>query len=283
MPAAPTFDPLRDGDRTLATFRAPRALTRPDQLRPCWPLQGAAPVAVTPLAPMERVLAGRAELWVVQLPAQMDADALDGCVLQLDEAMAGAAERAGDMGSLEIAASAAEELGLVRRYALRQEAAGPREPLFVAAPTGRGRGSLEVLRPARRVVVAEDVPAANDALVGAAHGAAPELQLYPGAMPAERGNRLLQKEGIFKPPPAEPPAGTWPPTGWAPGPLLQERDKRRAARRRRGVPEVEPGDDLEQARLIDLRPAAGAPWGEAGGGPPLGDVEQDVSVAYRYA
>jgi hypothetical protein len=62
---------------------------------------------------------------------------------------------------------------------------------------------------------------------------------------------------------------------------------------------VDPRDDLEQQRLTDLRPTAGAPWGEAGGRPlppqwralpggglgavPLGDVEQDVSVAYQYS
>lgn len=384
----------------------------------------------------------------------MDAEALDGCVLQLDEAMAGSAERAGEMGSLEIAADAAEgagarreengpgswrqqscicaatigdnrqrctpcyhlhmhtctharthehapkstcpphtraDLELVRRYTLRQEGAAAKDELFVAAPTEHSAGALEVLRPARRLVVAEDVAAANEALVARAHGGTPELQFYPHAMPAERANRLLQKEvcpfwgggegaewlgcsgewgrgpgapallrkragagsaigrcerralgqphvscwwaaccmasvacggglgpwhslilkpfslhpdgtpqHIFKPPPAEPPKGTWPPPGWQPDAALQERDKRRAARRRKGLPEVDPRDDLEQQPLTDLRPAPGAPWGEAGGRPLppqwqalpgggggggalLGDVEQDVSVSYRYA
>jgi hypothetical protein len=111
-----------------------------------------------------------------------------------------------------------------------------------------------------------------------------------------------RSQGRFLPPPEKPPPGTWPPPGWAPGAQLQDRDRRRAARRKKGLPEADPRDDLEQARLTDLRPAPGAPWGEAGGRPlppqwrdlpgrsgggggggaPLGDVENDVSVAYRY-
>lgn len=72
MPAAPTFDPVRDGDRTLAAFRTVREVpTGPDQLQPCWPLEGAVPTSKRPLAPMDRVLEGKAELWVIQLPSQV--------------------------------------------------------------------------------------------------------------------------------------------------------------------------------------------------------------------
>ncbi len=111
-------------------------------------------------------------------------------------------------------------------------------------------------------------------------------------------HRLLFSQKRFHLPPATPPAGTWPPPGWAPSAALQERDRRRAARKKRGLPEIDPQDDLEQQQLTDLRPAAGAPWGSAGGAalPPqwrelpggapqeayLGDVEQDVSISYRY-
>jgi hypothetical protein len=91
------------------------------------------------------------------------------------------------------------ELELVRRFTLRQEGAAACEPLFVAAPTERSRGSLEPLRPARRLVVAEDVGAADEALVARAHAEEPALQLYPHAMPPDRGNRLLQMEvGRFR-------------------------------------------------------------------------------------
>ena len=310
MPAAPTFDPLRDGDRTLASFRALRpAATDADDLPPCWELEGAAPAAKRPLAPMARVLEGKAELWVLQLPARLDLAALDGASLRVDEAalrrQAPAAAGAGDaaIGSLELPADAAESLGLVRRYALRQEAgaAADNGGLFVVAPTERAGGALEALRCARRVVVAGDVSAANAALVAATHAAEPELQFYPEAMPPARANALLQERRRFEPPPAQPAPGTWPPAGWEPGPALAERDRRRAQRRKRGLPEVDPRDDLERQPLADLRPSDGAPWGVAGGRPlppqwqalpgdaragrggaPLGDVEHDVSIAYAY-
>jgi len=332
---------------------------------------------------------------------QMDADALEGCVLKLDEGMARHPERAGVLGSLEITSSTAQgacvcamglvggcmvvhggvlevrgiayvccrhaiepgtpdphqpichpptntpppELELVRGYTLRQEGGAARDPLFVAAPTERSGGDLEVLRPTRRVVVGEDVPAANRALVERTYADLPWLQFYPDCMAPERGAHMLQQEvrdyvvsglmmhvpcmrvawGLcsvyphhttnptnqlttqpnappqhrFPAPPTAPPAGSWPPAWWAPGPALQERDRRRAARRKRGLPEIDPQDDLEQQQLTDLRPAPGAPWGRAGGRvlPPqwralpesgsggvdaLGDMEQDVSIAYRY-
>ena len=64
----------------------------------------------------------------------------------------------------------------------------------MAAPTERSDGALEVLRPARHLIVCEDVPAANTALVARAHAAAPALQFYPEAMPPRRAVAVLQKE-----------------------------------------------------------------------------------------
>ncbi|GBF95804.1 hypothetical protein Rsub_08240 [Raphidocelis subcapitata] len=239
MPAAPTFEPLRDGDKTLAAFRGARAPAAPGSLQPCWPLEGSAPVAVRPLVPMDRVIDGSAELWVVQLPGELDPEALDGCVISLDEGAARHPERAGVIGSLELSADAAEELELVQRYTLRQEGAAALEPLFVAAPTGRGTaGRLEALRPARRVVVGEDVARANAELVARAHDEAPSLQLYPTAMPLDRANALLQQQGRFQPPP--------------------------------------PADGGGAPQWHELP----APAGDAGA--LLGDVEQDVSIAYKY-
>jgi hypothetical protein len=236
---------------------------------------------------------------------QMDASALEGCVLRVDEGLVAHPERPGVVGHLELSAGAAADLELVRRLELRQEAGSAADALFVAAPTPRAGGGLEVLRPARRIVVAEDVAAADEALVAAQHAGAPGLQFYPHLMAPERGNALLQSQGRFQPPPASPPPGTWPPPGWAPPPALAERDRRRAARRKRGLPEFDPADDLEQQALTDLRPGPGAPWGTAGraplppqwralpgaaggkgggggGGEDLGDVEKDVSVSYVY-
>jgi hypothetical protein len=69
--AQPTFDPRRDGDTTLAAFRGVKPPGGPDRLQPCWPLEGAAAAPQRPLASLQRVLDGKAELWVLQLPAQV--------------------------------------------------------------------------------------------------------------------------------------------------------------------------------------------------------------------
>ena len=71
MPAAPSFEPLRDGDKTLAAFRGAKPPGGDDYRQPCWPLEGTAPAPKRPLAPLQRVLEGKAELWVLQLPAQV--------------------------------------------------------------------------------------------------------------------------------------------------------------------------------------------------------------------
>lgn len=180
------------------------------------------------------------------------------------------------------AAAAAAELELVRLYALRQEGAAALEPLFVAAPTGRGApGRLEALRPARLVVVGEDVPRANADLVAAAHAGAPALQLYPTTMPPDRANALLQQQVR--------------PRGWR-----GEGGACRAAGRGRRLVRSRPRACVNrlagsarspQGRFLPP-PADGAAGGlpqwrelpepEGGAGALLGDVEQDVSIAYKY-
>jgi hypothetical protein len=86
------------------------------------------------------------------------------------------------------------DLELVRAFSLRQEAAAAAADLFVAAPTERSGGDLEVLRAARRVVLSEDVGAANGLLVEGAHAERPELQFYPEFMAPRRAGALLQQE-----------------------------------------------------------------------------------------
>lgn len=96
---------------------------------------------------------------------------------------------------------------LVRRFTLRQEAPAAAAPLFIAAPTECSRGQLEVLRPARRLVLGEDVAAANGDLISRAHEEAPALQFYPAAMAPRAANALLQAAGRFEGPPGG--GGRW--------------------------------------------------------------------------
>lgn len=90
--------------------------------------------------------------------------------------------------------SPSAEHELVRRFSVRQEGAAAKEQLFVAAPTERSKGALQVLRPARRLVVAEDIDSVNERLVESVHDAAPALQFYPHACAPQRANAVLQEQ-----------------------------------------------------------------------------------------